>query len=169
MKSGRAISLALVLLWAQSAVAQDDIITGFSGNGVITWTNSHTDGLFNVEWASTADGPWQADWTSLWNFAATADTISASVPMFYRVSWSTNVTHDLRITPSEATAPQDGSIISLTAHGGDGNYSWSVYDIHQGGLSGSGKSVLYVRANSGDNAVIVQSDGRTAYAVIHQP
>jgi hypothetical protein len=163
-------ALLAILLWASVCHAQDDVITGFTGNGFITWTNSHTNGQFNVEWASNSGGPWQTSWTSLWNLAATADTISASVPMFYRVSWSTNITQSLRITPSEATLAAAGNIVALTASGGDGSYTWGVYDIVLGGLSGgSGESVLYVRANAGDNAVSVQSAGHTAYAVIHQP
>jgi hypothetical protein len=170
MKSIRVLSTVLALLWAQVGNAQDDVITGFAGSGFITWTNSHTNGLFNVEWASNPEGPWQASWTSLWNLAATADTIRASVPMFYRVSWSTNVTHDLRITPSETTVSQDTHLVALTASGGDGSYTWGVYDIALGGINqGSGESIIYVRASSVDNAVSVQSAGHLAYAVIHQP
>jgi hypothetical protein len=170
MKSIRAISAILILLWAPVCRAQDDVITGFAGNGFITWTNSHTNGLFNVEWASYPEGPWQSSWTGLWNFATTASTISASVPMFYRVSWSTNVTQDLRISPSETTLLEDGNKVALTVTGGDGSYTWDVDDIALGNIdSGTGNSILYQRSNRGDNAVVVQSAGLRAYTVIHQP
>ena len=170
MKIASLISLGLVLLLAQVSPAQDDVITGFTGNGFITWTNSHTNGQFNVEWASVPEGPWHASWTSLWNFAATADTIRASVPMFYRVSWSTNEMHDLRISPSEAWIGFDGNLVALSAAGGDGTYQWSVYDVALGEIDHStGTSVLYERAYKGENAVSVESDGRRAYSIIPQP
>ena len=171
MKIIRAVSVLLIVLQALACQAQDDVITGFSGNGFMTWTNSHSNGQFTVEWASYPEGPWQSNWTGLWNLAATADTISASVPMFYRVHWSTNETHDLQVSPSEATIAIDGNLVILNVAGGDGSYEWSVFDIVLGNISGvtTGKSVLYQRGNQGDNAVIVQSDGRSAYAVIHQP
>ena len=170
MKSIRAVSAILILLVAQVCHAQDDVITGYTGNGFITWTNSHTNGQFNVEWASCPEGPWQSSWTGLWNFAATATTISASVPMFYRVSWSTNITQDLQVSPPETNLAPDGNSVMLTATGGDGSYAWSVKDIALGILDhGTGQSVLYTRGAPGNNAVTVESDGRRAYAIIHQP
>lgn len=170
MKSIRAFLIVLVLFRGQVCPAQDDVITGYAGNGYITWTNSHSNGQFNVEWSSYPEGPWQTSWTGLWNFAATASMISASVPMFYRVSWSTNVTHDLHVSPPETTLSPDGNKIALTATGGDGSYAWSVQDIALGTIDQStGKSVLYTRGSPGNNAVTVESDGRRAYAVIHQP
>lgn len=170
MRSLRVLSVILPLFCAQVCPAQDDVITGYNGSGFLTWTNSHTNGQFNVEWASYPEGPWQSNWTSLWNIAATADTIQASVPMFYRVSWSTNITHDLLITPSTPTLSADGNIVALVATGGDGTYTWSVEDIALGGINqGSGESVYYVRAHAGDNVVRVSSGGHYTYAVMHQP
>ena len=167
----RAVSAGLILLQAWTGHAQDDVITGFSGNGFLTWTNSHSNGMFNVEWASSPEGPWQARWDSLWNIAATSGTLSASVPMFYRVTWSTNETHELHISPAETTIGYDGNLVVLTAAGGDGSYQWDVYDPYYGNLVGpsTGTTVLYIRANHGDNAAIVHSTGLTAYAIIHQP
>ena len=166
----RAILVILVFLGSCVCHAQDDVITGFTGNGCITWTNSHTSGVYNVEWAASAEGPWQSSWTGLWNLAATANTVSAAVPMFYRVSWSTNITIDLSISPSEAWVGFDGNLVVLTASGGDGSYQWYVYDIALGNIDHTtGKSVLYQRAHNGENAVIVQSTGLQAYAIIHQP
>ena len=170
MRNIHLVSMIAILLTAQVCRAQDDVITGYSGNGFITWTNSHSNGLFNVEWASYPEGPWQTSWTGLWNFAATTATLSASVPMFYRVSWSTNVTHDLHVSPPETSLSPDGNHIALTATGGDGTYTWSVKDIALGTIDQStGQSVLYTRGAAGNNAVTVESDGRRAYCVIHQP
>jgi hypothetical protein len=166
----RALSGILILLSVFVCHAQDDVITGFTGNGIITWTNSHSNGLFNVEWSASADGPWQSSWTGLWNLATTASTVSAAIPMFYRVSWSTNVTIDLHISPAETTIGYIGNLVRLTATGGDGSYQWDVYDIALGQVNSStGTSVLYERGGNGDNAVTVQSTGLQAYAVIHQP
>ncbi|HXI83134.1 MAG TPA: SUMF1/EgtB/PvdO family nonheme iron enzyme [Verrucomicrobiae bacterium] len=79
------IALA-VLAGVHSTLAQNPVVTSFGGNGVLVCSNLAQGSLASVEWASTASGPWQTDWTSL--AAVMTDTngsFTASVPMFYRV------------------------------------------------------------------------------------
>src|ERR1700687_5615340 len=79
------IALAL-LAGVHSTLAQNPVVTSFGGNGVLVCSNLAQGSVASVEWASTASGPWQSDWTSL--AAVMTDTngsFTANVPMFYRV------------------------------------------------------------------------------------
>jgi len=51
--------LAAALLIACAAWAQLRV-TSFKSNGDLTWTNSAMVGLYKVEWANAASGPWYA-------------------------------------------------------------------------------------------------------------
>lgn len=82
---------AAMLLGAFCAIAFGDhpVITAFHGNGVMTWDHP---GLnvesYRIEWASQAEGPYQtfeAGAQALDLIAPTGTTMSAAVPMFYRV------------------------------------------------------------------------------------
>jgi hypothetical protein len=61
-------------------------ITAFS-NGILTWTNVDTSLFYTVEWKQslTATNSWLGGYTSLQDVKSTSDTISATVPVFYRV------------------------------------------------------------------------------------
>ncbi len=76
---------SLALLVGDKASAQD--ITAFSENGVLSWNNGLTNGVYEVEWsASLANGgTWTNDWSQLRNVQGTQSEFSVSVPMFFRV------------------------------------------------------------------------------------
>jgi hypothetical protein len=93
-KMKNAILLGL-LAWASAfaVVAQQAVITGFHGNGVLTWSNRLSNAVFSVQWASTVTGPWQDSWSLLRPLPGTAGaTKTVDVPMFYRVAANTNKT-----------------------------------------------------------------------------
>ncbi len=60
--------------------------------GQITWNNSDTTGVYSIQWAASADGPWVSNWASQVNIRATGVTHSSAIPMFYRISWISNDT-----------------------------------------------------------------------------
>lgn len=60
-------------------------ITGLTGNGILTWQDTFTNGHFTVEWSSDLSLPWCSDWSSLSQIASTGGTVTARVPMFFRV------------------------------------------------------------------------------------
>ena len=69
-----------------AAPAQTIVINSFPGNGSMSWNGDATNfSQYHVEWAPTITGPWSASWTNLTNLIATNGTMTASVPMFYRV------------------------------------------------------------------------------------
>jgi hypothetical protein len=69
-----------------AAPAQTIVINSFPGNGSLSWNGDATNfAQYHVEWAPTLTGPWSASWTNLTNLIATNGTMTASVPMFYRV------------------------------------------------------------------------------------
>jgi hypothetical protein len=74
------------------ALAQTPDITSFSGNGQLTWINSDTNLYYRIEWAPslTAPAAWQANYNSLTDIRSSASVVTSSVPMFYRVSGSSN-------------------------------------------------------------------------------
>jgi len=76
--------LALTAMQWQ-ARAQEIKIESLSQNGLLTWTNSNLYATCRVEWASSVNGPWHGSWDALTNIVVTNQTVSVSVPMFYRV------------------------------------------------------------------------------------
>lgn len=68
------------------------IITGFHGNGKLTWTNNDTNLFYRVEWASSLTPPdtWHSDYASLIDIQTATSIVTSSVPMFYRVCGSSN-------------------------------------------------------------------------------
>ena len=74
------------------AFGQAPVITSFHGNGELTWTNNVTNVAYRVEWSpSLTEGHWHRSWQSL-DFieSRTNASLSAEVPMFYRVVMMTN-------------------------------------------------------------------------------
>jgi hypothetical protein len=62
------------------------VITSFTGNGYLTWTDSgYTDRLYTVEWSSDLTR-WTNTWSHLWLQSTSMPTNTVSVPMFYRIS-----------------------------------------------------------------------------------
>jgi len=82
--------LALTVLVAQV------VITSLDREGELTWTNAVSNATYRVEWATSANGPWNRfDALTNLNFiSATNDSVSVhvpvsvQVPMFYRVVWT---------------------------------------------------------------------------------
>lgn len=77
--------LCLLVLAARWSPAQE--IMALSGNGVLSWTNALTDGVYEVEWTTSIapDAVWVNDWNQLRHIQGTQQVFSVSVPMFYRV------------------------------------------------------------------------------------
>jgi len=86
MKLGMMLGLAGLLT---AAWAADLAITSFTSDGSLTWTNSVSTATYRVEWAGTAQGPWQRfdALTNLSSITATSNLVTVQVPMFYRVVW----------------------------------------------------------------------------------
>lgn len=81
------IFMTSAALWL-ALVAQAEanlVISSFSGNGELTWSNLPGAIEYRVEWASTANGTWTNSWNSLNSIGATGSTYSVQVPMFYRL------------------------------------------------------------------------------------
>lgn len=81
-------AVAWGLAWAMAAGAQNPVIVSFPGTGTLTWEHPTNDVMnYQVEWASTAAGPWTnfASAAHLDDIAPTGAVMSAVVPMFYRV------------------------------------------------------------------------------------
>lgn len=62
------------------------VITAFQNNSTITWADGITNGVYTVEWAAEAAGPWHRTWTALMNINSSSATNIAVVPRFYRVT-----------------------------------------------------------------------------------
>ena len=81
--------LFAALLALTSLVAQVGI-TSFDRHGELTWTNAVSNATYRVEWAGSAAGPWNTfdALTNLTLLSATINTVTATVPTFYRVVWT---------------------------------------------------------------------------------
>src|SRR6266496_1660166 len=82
--------LLFVGVLAVTALAAEVVITSLNPNGELTWTNSVSSATYRVEWASSASGPWATfdALTNLSSIAATNNSVTVKVPMFYRVVWA---------------------------------------------------------------------------------
>ena len=93
MRTNRLRSIcAMGLVLAGITLAQSPDITSFHGNGQLTWTNSDTNLFYQVQWAAslTASNAWRASYSPLRDIQSTNDSITVSVPMFYRICGSSN-------------------------------------------------------------------------------
>lgn len=65
-------------------------IDSLNRNGLLTWTNSVSNATYRVEWAGSIEGPWNpfSALTNLDSIVASNTTVTATVPMFYRVVWT---------------------------------------------------------------------------------
>jgi len=61
------------------------VISSFSRNGELSWSNCTGAIQYRVEWAPTLNGMWTNSWASLNAIAATNSTYTVQVPMFYRL------------------------------------------------------------------------------------
>jgi len=71
----------------------DPVITGISGNGVLSWTNAaQSNAFYRVEWASSlSSGTWHRTLqTAGFTPSHTNTEFSVDVPMFYRIVMATN-------------------------------------------------------------------------------
>jgi phage shock protein E len=113
------IAALLAVLNIANCPAQDVVIDSLSHNGLLTWRSTITNGSFRVEWAPSAQGPWQSSWESLTELSATNAPHMLNVPMFYRVVNSPAPTGEIRNIPSPealallATSLADANFIVL--------------------------------------------------------
>ncbi len=64
-----------------------DVEIGSLSDGVLTWSNTLYNAVYQVEWASSLlSGDWTNTWAGQRNLASTNPTLQVSVPLFYRVS-----------------------------------------------------------------------------------
>lgn len=54
-------------------------------NGVVVWSNANSTGLYSLEWARNATGPWYKSWEQYHNQVVTGFVMKAAIPRFFRV------------------------------------------------------------------------------------
>lgn len=81
----RQVLLASLLLFAHLAMAEETVITSCDHNGAIAWSNAAVEGTATIEWAPSVFGPWHGNWETITDIPVTGSTMSAQVPMFFRV------------------------------------------------------------------------------------
>ncbi|HVR34447.1 MAG TPA: hypothetical protein VMS21_01205, partial [Methylomirabilota bacterium] len=80
----------VVLLVVSSVIAAELVITSFDRSGQLAWTNGVSNATYRVEWAGSADGPWNTfdALTNLTALTAASNSVTVNVPTFYRVIWT---------------------------------------------------------------------------------
>jgi len=93
------ILLSLLVSAGSNTYAEDLYIGDFSASGRITWNDPYTTGFYRVEWASAiTQEVWSTNWSGLSSIRGTGGAVTAAVPMFYRVVFTTD-TFPWGITP----------------------------------------------------------------------
>lgn len=94
-------------MMAVSAKAQSPDIISFPGNGQLMWTNSNTNLFYQVQWAPSlvGVGSWQSGYSSLVDVQSTNPNVIIPVPMFYRVSGSSNRTQFASVVARTGQTP----------------------------------------------------------------
>ena len=114
----RLLILAVIILGVPLNLFSDQpAITSF-GNGEIVWSNDTATGYCTVEWAPAVTGSWTRSWQGLYDIPSVIGETRRSVPMFYRVSWSTS-------NSVPVVRPPEVSGFSATAGNGSVGLSWS--------------------------------------------
>ena len=95
------------------------VITSFHGNGQLTWINSDTNLFYRIEWAPSLGDTslWNASYSALLDLQSPNATVTAPVPMFYRVVGSSS-----RVF-FPAPVPKSGQAASSYMAGDDGTYT----------------------------------------------
>ena len=87
MNGPRAVQAAV-----ESDLANQEIeLLSLTHDGQLLWSNVAVGGYATVEWASTVTGNWHSSWGNLVSIPSTGGVMSARVPLFYRVTWSSNL------------------------------------------------------------------------------
>ncbi len=89
MKSKLILTLCAVAAFMLSSTAElssEPVITGLYGNGTLAWADAQYEGsTYKVEWASSLDGNWSDDWSTLSSIQMTNTEVAVEVPMFFRI------------------------------------------------------------------------------------
>ena len=111
----------MIGILATQSMGQAPVITSFSGNGQLVWTNTDANLLYQIEWAASLTAPdgWHSNYFSLTDIQSLNPTATSSVPMFYRVSGTRN-----RVV-NPASVPKTGQTTQYQA-GDDGTYQKGV-------------------------------------------
>ena len=81
--------VALGVVLGRIAAGDELAVQSFDTQGLLVWANTVTDGVYTVEWAPAVQGPWSRTWTGMTGLTGTNATLSARVPMFFRVAAAT--------------------------------------------------------------------------------
>jgi hypothetical protein len=85
MKS-KFIAALIVASLVMSAYSETNlVISSYSGNGKLSWSNAQDTIQYSVEWASSLNGVWTNSWSMLSAIPATSSVYTVDVPMFYRL------------------------------------------------------------------------------------
>ena len=103
MKLMKWLRCAVIAGWmiAGSAFAQTSIVTSLQRNGQLTWTNIDTNLYYRIDWAPslTGSGVWYNTYSSLIDVRSSSSIVTSPVPMFYRVTGSSNRTRYGAVVP----------------------------------------------------------------------
>ncbi len=134
---------------APNSNAQASIATSLSKNGILIWTNSITNGLYTIQWASSLSATntiWLNSWDTLTQIHANPNCNTTTVPMFYRVQYQAATVRlgDAFFNDSSDQIPTN-SILAIPTKSikfdGFGNYA----DYSQTNRYSTGDTVLGVK------------------------
>lgn len=84
------LSTARILVYACFLItgvqAADMQVSGFQGNGEITWTNATPGDTYCILWTPELNQQWQASYNAMQSIQATAEVMTAAIPMFYTIA-----------------------------------------------------------------------------------
>ncbi|MFC1452085.1 formylglycine-generating enzyme family protein [Verrucomicrobiota bacterium] len=89
LQSVRSALTALLLLSAlcTPGAAEPPVILSFDRSDSLVFSPGSTDGVFRVEWAPRAAGPWRISWQGNgWVDGTPGGTLNAEVPLFFRLA-----------------------------------------------------------------------------------
>ncbi len=101
--------IASVLIVNASALADTNIQITLSPDGLLSWTNADPSLHYTVEWkpSLSSTGAWTGSYRGLQDIRSSNPVITVPVPMFLRLSASTNQMHTLTLSPN-STAVAEG-------------------------------------------------------------
>lgn len=137
MKKTRAVRL--MTLCACSLIlglvrAQSPEILSFQGNGALTWTNSDTNLFYRIEWAASLSDTngWRSSFETLSDIRSTDNTVTVTVPMFFRIVATSNATARVSSSTQTVAAPAG---ITASNQAAAGTAAW--WFTGTGGATGS--------------------------------
>jgi len=79
--------IAFCIILATATFADTNVMIDAINDGGITWSSSHTNGTFTVEWVGSPTNEWASGWSDKIGIPATGGSYTVTAPFYFRIRY----------------------------------------------------------------------------------